>query len=256
QPLSKILDISKLSDQPASKISELWTGYHTLKNKLSAVIPTETYKELITNAKKYPQFVLPLPRKIVGGEETENVAPGEVKQGYEMQFMEWGFLPAPKNPFGSSRATCNPIATTVLFTPLAEYKLRQEFAQPLLVLTHYTDLSASKGIVLMRGEITSSSEQEQAQTLSTTEEEEPVDRGREGRMSMQDAQLLVMCLQRFYLSRMGSASASSSSSSETNSTSSSPSSSPEERLNLLEVFHRQPEQFRVDELVKAAYDFS
>lgn len=47
-----------------------------------------------------------------------------------------------------------PAPSTVLFTPLAEYKSRQEYAQPYLILTHYTDLSASHDVVLMRGEIT------------------------------------------------------------------------------------------------------
>lgn len=47
-----------------------------------------------------------------------------------------------------------PSPSTVLFTPLAEYKSRQEYAQPYLILTHYTDLSASHDVVLMRGEIT------------------------------------------------------------------------------------------------------
>lgn len=46
-----------------------------------------------------------------------------------------------------------PPPSTVLFTPLAEYKARQEFSQPYLILTHYTDLAASHNVVLMRGEI-------------------------------------------------------------------------------------------------------
>ena len=44
----------------------------------------------------------------------------------------------------------------VMYTPLAEYKLRQLFAQPTLILTHYTDLANSHGLVLMRGDITPS----------------------------------------------------------------------------------------------------
>lgn len=38
-------------------------------------------------------------------------------------------------------------------TPLAEYQSRQSFAQPYLILTHYTDLSLSHNVVLMRGEV-------------------------------------------------------------------------------------------------------
>jgi ATP synthase F1 complex assembly factor 1 len=40
-----------------------------------------------------------------------------------------------------------------MYTPLAEYKLHQLFAQPTLILTHYTDLANSHGLVLMRGNI-------------------------------------------------------------------------------------------------------
>lgn len=46
-----------------------------------------------------------------------------------------------------------PSPSTVLFTPLAEYQSRQSFAQPYLILTHYTDLARSHGVVLMRGEV-------------------------------------------------------------------------------------------------------
>lgn len=46
-----------------------------------------------------------------------------------------------------------PSPSTVLFTPLAEYQSRQSYAQPYLILTHYTDLSNSHNLVLMRGEI-------------------------------------------------------------------------------------------------------
>jgi ATP synthase F1 complex assembly factor 1 len=64
---------------------------------------------------------------------------------------EWAFLPPPSN---ISEPVPSP--STVLFTPLAEYKSRAAFAQPYLILTHYTDLSKSHGVVLMRGEISDS----------------------------------------------------------------------------------------------------
>lgn len=40
--------------------------------------------------------------------------------------------------------------STLLFTLLAEYKLRQEYAQPLLVVSYFTDLVLSKSIVLLQ----------------------------------------------------------------------------------------------------------
>lgn len=242
--LSKIIDVEKLRSEPTDKIKELWTKYHTLKGKLSAVIPRDTYERLVKNAKQYPQFVLPLPREIIGGDESaaSNLAPGEKKQGYEMQFMEWGFLPSPQG----SKTT----PTTVLFTPLAEYKLRQEFAQPLLVLTHYTDLSDSNGVVLMRGEITSSEEieanptgiaaAESAKSKGAPESEQerlknsPVQSSQGGKMSDQDAQLLAMTMQRFYLPDATSQSG-------------------KEREQLLRDFHVDKEAFSVQRLCEVAF---
>lgn len=63
--------------------------------------------------------------------------------------QEWSLLP---QPAGVNEPV--PPPSTVLFTPLAEYKARQEYAQPYLILTHYTDLANSHNVVLMRGEIT------------------------------------------------------------------------------------------------------
>lgn len=64
--------------------------------------------------------------------------------------QEWAILPPPPT---ATEPIPNP--STVLFTPLAEYKARQSYAQPYLILTHYTDLAATHGVVLMRGEISS-----------------------------------------------------------------------------------------------------
>lgn len=277
KPLSSILDLHKLKDEPAEKIRDLWTGYHTIKNKLSAVIPTEVYERLVRNAKQYPQFVLPLPRTIVGSESDQNIAPGEQKQGYEMQFMEWGFLPPPPSPpfsAAENNPASPPTPTTVLFTPLAEYKLRQEFAQPLLVLTHYTDLARDKGIVLMRGDITSSEEvaaapmgvvaAEQAKARGASEDEvqrlrdapvqtQALQQGSEsggeaaGRMSEKDAQLLAMTMQRFYLP--ATSSSSSSSAAKTGDASAL------ERERLLRDFHEDKEAFSVQKLCEVAFTF-
>lgn len=274
KPLSSILDLSKIEgneEMDATRIQELWTGYHSMKGKLSAVIPTQTYERLLSAAKQYPQFVLPLPRTIVGGDEQGSPAdegdvkasglqPGEKKQGYEMQFMEWGFLPA---PLAAAEAKVPP-PTTVLFTPLAEYKLRQEFAQPLLVLTHYTDLAKSKGIVLMRGDVTSSEEieanptgiaaaeaakargasEEEQQKLKTTPVQATTTTTKEGqgssRMSEKDAQLLAMTMQRFYLphpdGNRGDVHAA-------------------ERQKLLEAFHSDKDSFSVQKLCDVAFAF-
>ncbi|GAA5965010.1 hypothetical protein JCM3765_004827 [Sporobolomyces pararoseus] len=145
KPLHDIMDLSKVTDLTSSALSQLWTTYHQAKGFLSAAIPTETYLKMISNARKYPLFVVPLQRDVVGeapdGTQTE--------QAVEMHVLNWALLPPPSNVTEPV-----PSPSTVLFTPLAEYKSRQEYAQPYLILTHYTDLSSSHDVVLMRGEIT------------------------------------------------------------------------------------------------------
>ena len=64
---------------------------------------------------------------------------------------------------------------TVLFTHLAEYKLRGEYAQPHTTVTHHLEFAESKGLVFLQGEV------------------------QEGRgMSVEDGRWLLMCLQKFY----------------------------------------------------------
>ena len=64
---------------------------------------------------------------------------------------------------------------SVLFTHLAEYKLRGEFSQPHTTITHHLELAQDKGLVLLQGQVV------------------------EGRgVSVDEAKWLVMCLQKFY----------------------------------------------------------
>jgi ATP synthase mitochondrial F1 complex assembly factor 1 len=100
----------------------------------------------------------------------------------------------------------------VLFTPLQEYKFRQTFAQPYLGLTHYTDLATTHGIVLMRGEITSSPSSTDKYLLSQS-----------------DAQLLALGVQRFYLASGDDDS--------------------ERKAALLRRFHEVPDDFQWEELL-------
>ncbi|KWU44469.1 ATP11-domain-containing protein, partial [Rhodotorula sp. JG-1b] len=141
QPLNDIMDLSKASDLTTQALSQLWTAYHQSKGFLSAAVPLETYLRMLNSARKYPLFVLPLARvaELPEGQEAESAT--------EMHLLEWSLLPQP------SATEPVPPPSTVLFTPLAEYKARQEFSQPYLILTHYTDLAASHNVVLMRGEI-------------------------------------------------------------------------------------------------------
>ncbi|KAJ1573093.1 hypothetical protein NDA12_005253 [Ustilago hordei] len=216
KPLNKILDVEKLVTQDQETITKLWAGYHIIKNKLSAVIPTEKYLELLATARKYPQFVLPIPREVI---DEESDASGISKEAFEMQFLEWAVVPNPA-------AEGLPPSATTLFTPLAEYKLKQDFSQPVLILTFYTDLCKSNGLVLMRGEVTGLNEKT----------------GKGGRIDQAQAQLLALTLQRFYLPSSPSTTASESESQDHSAC-----------AKLLHDFHKQPENFDVEELVNVAF---
>lgn len=243
-----------------------------MKNKLSAVIPADTYRSLVSNAQRYPQFVLPLGRKVIDGDEKEskNLTEEQIKekQGFEMQFLEWAFLPIPPTvqiPESSKSISPRiPKPSTVLFTPLAEYKLRQTFAQPLLILTHYVDLIESHGIVLMRGDITGSDDDHSSPPSSTLAIQEAINQGKsqeeieelqkpiqsQGRIGMKEAQILTMMLQRFYvdsLSGMDKLKEKSESGKVMGV------GNDEIRGKLLKDFHEDPGSFDVEVLIKAAY---
>lgn len=68
------MDLSKAATLSTTAISQLWTTYHQAKGFLCAAIPTETYERMTGVAKKYPMFVLPLARDIVGEEKPEGSA--------------------------------------------------------------------------------------------------------------------------------------------------------------------------------------
>lgn len=173
KPLDSILDVKKLmarDPQPTEKeISALWTAYHAANtsNKVGAVVPLDMYQQMTSLAKRYPEFIFALPR-------TAQTPEGE-EQGAEVIFMQWSFVPSKSPP-----QQCGAETATVLFTSLAAYKTHGTFAQPALILTHYPDLADSHGIVLMRGDITSSPQADQPA------------------MSAQDVQLLCLRLQQYY----------------------------------------------------------
>jgi ATP synthase mitochondrial F1 complex assembly factor 1 len=150
KPLSSILDLPKARALPTKELSAIWRLRHSASsNSLCAVIPTKTYTLLAATARQHPTFILPVPRP---------------DSGAEIHFLQW--------VFDAESST-----STVLFTQLAEYKLRGEWAQPHTSITHYWDkeMAESQDAVLMAGQLV------------------------EGRgASVQDAQWLVMLMQRFY----------------------------------------------------------
>lgn len=146
--LDQILDLPKARELPVPELTAIWRLRHASSPQaLCAVVPQHTYEAMEAEARRHPQFVLPLPHP---------------EQGAEMHFLQWTFDPATRT-------------STVLFTQLAEYKSRGEFAVPHTTVTHHLDLVADKRVVLMQGTVVS-------------------DRG----VKPDDARWLVMCLQRFY----------------------------------------------------------
>lgn len=230
------MDLAKIMKTPhtAEQIGALWTAYHTAKSQLptskiylSATIPTATYEQLLSKVPTYPSFVLPLPRPDALVEPAPDATDAGTAQGtpHEFYFMQWsmhGSPPTPSSdglpllftqPSSSLHTVPNPLCTTVLFTSLQEYKLRQEYATPHLIITHYTDLAQSHGVVLFRGELT------------------PSPSGQSTVLSPDDAQRLALLLQQFYLP---------------------PGENDERgatRAKLLERFHENPEAFHWQDVI-------
>ncbi|ETS87393.1 hypothetical protein PFICI_01221 [Pestalotiopsis fici W106-1] len=150
KPLSEILDMDKARELPVKELGAVWRLRHASSaSSLCAVIEAPTYQALEQTARAHPNFVLPVPREGAGA---------------EIHYLQWVFD-------RESRTA------TALFTQLAEYKARGEWAQPHTSVTHYYDegVAARQGVVLMAGNVV------------------------DGRgANIQDAQWLVMLMQRFY----------------------------------------------------------
>ena len=182
------------------------------------------YKRMAAVATKYPSFIVPVPRPRTGPEPEANI---EGNSAYEFYYLQWDFHGVPPvptatdDPFVIPKPSNNPQTSTVLFTTLQEFKSRASFATPSLVLTHYTDLAETHGIVLLRGEITPDS--------NTTGS----DGERKYMLTQSDAQLLAMAVQQFYLWEKNVDGQS-------------------EGGELLRQFHEEPTQFRWEDLLKLA----
>lgn len=145
--LSSYIDVPKTLQLPPKEIEYIWRLRHASDPRsLCAVIPYPIYSRVAETARRHPQFILPLPRQ---------------GQGAEIHFLQWTFP--------------SPTTTTVLFTHLAEFKLRGEFSQPHTTVTHHLDLAESRDLVLLQGSVM------------------------EGRgITVDEGKWLLMCLQKFY----------------------------------------------------------
>ncbi|KAK3061638.1 hypothetical protein LTS18_005748 [Coniosporium uncinatum] len=148
--LSSYIDVEKTRELPHKEVEYIWRLRHAHDpNSLCAIIPSRIWSTIANTAKRHPQFILPLPN------------PDPEQGGASIHFLQWNF------PTEST--------AIVLFTHLAEYKLRGEFATPHTTVTHHLDLQHDKGVVLVQGNVM------------------------EGRgVSVDEGKWLLMCLQKFY----------------------------------------------------------
>ncbi|KAI6045188.1 ATP11-domain-containing protein [Pisolithus marmoratus] len=188
KPLSSILNVTKLLAYTTYVIA-----------KYLPFGPPTMHPALAAQAERYPSFVLPVPRQIQS--ETSPLA-GTSEPAHEFFYLQWDFHTPPLQPSATEpdpfqaipstpSGTALPPVSTVLFTPLQEYKLRHSFATPYLVLTFHTDLSYSHDLVLLRGEITPSA--------VMTDAEPGRDVAGRYLLNQVDAQVLAMGIQKYYL---------------------------------------------------------
>ncbi|KAM0562459.1 hypothetical protein ACHAPJ_002149 [Fusarium lateritium] len=190
--LNDIIDLPKARELPEKELTAIWRLRHaSSEQNLCAVIPASTYKAMEEAARKVPQFVLPVPHPA---------------QGAEIHFLQWTFDAESKT-------------STVLFTQLAEYKNRGEFAQPHTTITHHLDLADERGLILMQGQVLP-------------------DRG----VTPENARWLLMSLQRFYGGWEG----------DTAELSGERKDRAEERTKLLNWFAAGDARFSVDKLLNEA----
>jgi ATP synthase mitochondrial F1 complex assembly factor 1 len=235
QPLETILNLQKLMATPhtPAQIGALWQAYRASRSGgtgagyICACVPLDLYKRMEEVASRYPAFVFPLPRQAPAN--AASAQPEDESAAHEFFFMQWDFFDAPPTPSASEpdlfappaadnqTSSKNPRTSAILFTSLEEYKLRGSFATPYLVITNYTDLAESHGVVLLRGEIT------------------PSKSGQGFMLPQQDAQILAMGLQKFYLWNQEGVDASESAT-----------------QRLLKTFHEKPEEFKWEELLEQA----
>ncbi|KAF8761320.1 ATP11 protein [Rhizoctonia solani] len=210
--LDTIINLPKLlSSSPPltqAQLGALWTAYHARKEGvLCAVVPLEMYSQLIETARRYSQFVVPLPRGVKSVEDGK-----EPEGGTEMFFIEWALHHCPTVP-NPKVDEVEPTDHDSAFHSSAGIQASPVVCRPHLALTFHTDLASTHGVALLRGEIT------------------PAQSG-DGRwlLGQEEAQALVVAMQKFYLPGTGEAA--------------------KDREELLKCFHERPEEFKWERLLE------
>ena len=161
--LSSFIDMDKFHELPEKEIATLWRLRHASSpHSLCAIIPYPVYQRMEATARRHPQFILPISRSDPDAESKATEGSTSSSSGAaDIHFLQWNFP--------------TPTSATVLFTHLAEYKARGEYAVPHTTVTHHLELAADKGLVLLQGTVAD-------------------DRG----VGAKDAHALLLTLQRFY----------------------------------------------------------
>lgn len=161
--LDSFLDVSKISSLPEKEIQVLWRLRHASNpQSIHFTVPAHTFSSLLQTAKQHPAFVLPVPREIPVEQQEDAQPTGQTQQAAELHYLQFA------HPHKDT--------TTLLFTSLAEFKLRGEFASPHTTITFHQELADSHNLVLGQGLVIEN-------------------RG----ISVDEARWLVMCMQKFYV---------------------------------------------------------
>ncbi|RMZ73891.1 F1F0 ATP synthase assembly Atp11 [Pyrenophora seminiperda CCB06] len=159
--LSSLCDVELFAKHSKKEIEELWRLRGVANpQSLHFSVPATTFSQLLRTAKQHPTFVLPVPRQIPA--DGSPAVDGQTQQAAELHYLQF--------------AHPHEHTTTLMFTTLAEFKLRGEFASPHTTVSFHRELVDSHELVLGHGSII------------------------EGRgVSLADATWLVMCMQKFYV---------------------------------------------------------
>ena len=113
--------MSAFERESPQTIEMLWTEYHRSRSHTTAKVLSATlYRQLIQNARNSPFFIFPVPKLL------DNSHFVLVSQAQEKSFV---------------------------LTWLDEYRQNPQAANPYMVLTCFDELTLSKGVGLMRGDV-------------------------------------------------------------------------------------------------------
>ncbi|XP_044129516.1 ATP synthase mitochondrial F1 complex assembly factor 1-like [Bufo gargarizans] len=115
--LNSLLNMEMVKDKSAEDIAQIWTQYFAKQDTVFAVIPGEAFDLICRRSQCCPSFLYSLPRK----------------EGYEFYVGQWS-------------------GAELHFTTLINIQTKGDSAPSHLILHHYSELRANKGIVLMTAE--------------------------------------------------------------------------------------------------------